>query len=293
MIKTIADMSDMLESEVIDALKYWCEKKVIEFDILSDKSFVVGLNFEDPSIQSPIEILDTKKEADTFNYTQTEFIENSKDTKLIQLCRLTENCLGRTLSWKDQQIIFGLYDNTKLPIEVIEYLLEHCMQKNISNIVSIERMGIDWAEKNIINLDMAKEYVTSKDYFTILNALGMRGVSLTSTHKEFINKWLDVYNLSMEIILEGCKRTVAQINSPTLKYLDKILTEWHKQQIKNIEDIEKLDKKHEQNQKLKFQPKNELKIPAKSKKHFEIPSHNWNFDVINALEKKYNEETEW
>ncbi len=232
-----------------------------------------------------------KKEINAF--TQQEFIHHAKDENLIQLCRFAETCFGRTLSWKDNQTIFDLYNNIKLNVEVIKYLLEYCTEKNISNITTIEKIGIEWAEKNISTLEEAKSYVYNNYYFRVLKSLGMGGVSLTPTHKEFIDKWLNVYKFSIEIILEGCKKTVAQINSPTLAYLDKILTEWHKQQIKKIEDIKKLDKKHEQSQKQKYQQKNVKKIPPKTQNHFQIRSHNWDFEAIKVLEKKYNDETDW
>ena len=69
------------------------------------------------------------------------------------------------------------------------------------------------------------------------------GRTLSSMEFEIIRAWLDS-NISEELIKEALKEAVFNGVS-NLKYIDKILYEWGKNNIKTIEDVEKARKKRQ------------------------------------------------
>ena len=71
------------------------------------------------------------------------------------------------------------------------------------------------------------------------------GRTLSSMEFEIIRAWLDS-NITEELIKEALKEAVFNGVS-NLKYIDKILYEWGKNDIKTVEDVEKARKKHQSN----------------------------------------------
>ena len=70
------------------------------------------------------------------------------------------------------------------------------------------------------------------------------GRTLSPMEYDIINSWLDS-GMSKEIIISALKEAVFNgVNN--LRYIDKILFEWGKKGIKNPSDIEKLNKKQEE-----------------------------------------------
>ena len=59
--------------------------------------------------------------------------------------------------------------------------------------------------------------------------------------QEFLDKWFDTWQFSIEMVLEACKICSLRINEPNFNYIDGILSNWNKKGIKNIENIESGD----------------------------------------------------
>ncbi len=76
--------------------------------------------------------------------------------------------------------------------------------------------------------------VRRKTYYQILNYLGLKRNPMVS-EIELIDRWLDDYGFSLEIIKEALTRS----NQPNLKYIDGILKSWQAKGLKTLEAIEK------------------------------------------------------
>lgn len=294
---------DMLYSEVIAALKYWDNLSIIQFTTLSDEDFEIRVNFDEPAEQStPNVFLESSPKAKALpvsktyiqqtrpNYSAQELnIYRSEDKSITQLFLIAEQYLGRLLSSTDQQVLFGLYDWLHMPLDLIEYLIEYCVSNNHTAIRYIEKVAISWVDSGILSVEAAKLRATNdKRYHTILNELGLSSQQITSIQKEYIDKWLDTYKLNLSIVLEGCKRAVAQTKNPSLKYLDAMLSSWYNTKVTNLEDIEKLDKAYSSTVAKKASAP--TKSAAKKNGRFtNIASHNWDFDQLERLEQEYIE----
>ena len=99
----------------------------------------------------------------------------------------------------------------------------------------IETINLDNLEKELENLKKIKE---TKDYETkIYDAFEREFVrTLSPMEYEVINGWLDS-KYSEELILGALKEAVYN-GATNLKYIDKILYEWHKKGYKTMDDIE-------------------------------------------------------
>jgi DnaD/phage-associated family protein len=60
--------------------------------------------------------------------------------------------------------------------------------------------------------------------------------------EQMIDKWLNVYKFSLEIIYKACDICFERLNKAEFRYIDGILNNWFTHDIKTLEDIEKKDK---------------------------------------------------
>lgn len=300
-LETVSTDLQMLYSELIQALKYWDEQKVIIFNEGDEETF--ELNFlttpPHPSKDTPSEVPYPKEISPTQQKTilkptrpeyGTEeinvYLHNSAE--VAELFKLAEDYLGRLLNTTEQKMLFGLYDWLHMPFELIEFLIAYCSSNNHKTMRYIEQVAINWVDEGITTLEQAKNKTFSdKRYFKILNSLGSNKATLTPAEKKCMSKWLDTYHFSMEIILEACKRTVMQTNKPSLNYADSILSAWHVDKVKTLEDIAALDKAHESKKIVNASTFSSPAVSNKIAKFNSMYSHDWDFDELEKLQEEH------
>jgi len=287
---------DMLYSEVLQALKYWDQEKVLTLTESEEDGFELTFACEAPT-QSVVEkklpisktiIQQTRPEyrTDEINY----YTQNSPD--VTKLFKIAEQYLGRLLTISDQKILFSFYDWLHMPFDLIEFLIEYCTSNNHKAMHYIEKVAISWVDEGIVTVEQAKiKAVSDKRYFQILSALGASKSTLTPAEKKCMSKWLDTYKFNLDIILEACQKTVMQTSKPSLNYVDSILTSWFNEKVTTLEDIKALDKVHESKKLLSESPSKATLSPVSNKvsKFNTMYSHDWDFDEIEKLERAYIE----
>jgi len=290
---------DMLFSELIKALNYWNEKKILHFEILEDNDFELEFYMNKPKDQDEAVILKNTAPVTTktiIKQTRPEYrteeinlyLQDSKD--VAQLFKLAEQYLGRLLTITDQKILFSLYDWLHMPFDLIEFLIEYCVSNNHKAMHYIEKVAINWVDEGIVTLDQAKaKTLSDKRYYKILSSLGSSKATLTPAEKKCMCKWLDTYKFSMDIILEACKRTVMQTNKPSLNYVDSILSNWYTDKVTSLTDIEALDKAYESKrmQQMSFKTTDTAALSNKVAKFNSMYTHNWDFDELEKLEEAH------
>ncbi len=306
-IEDTAALLSMLSSEFISALEYWQSTSILTFNTLSEEEFEVSFSLTSPvkpgdakdvevqTIQKTQKVKAKKEKApvktNTYiqqtrpNYSPSELSIYLQDSQVQELYKMAEKSLGRLLSSSDQQILFGLYDWLHMPLNLIDYLLDYCATKGHTSMRYVEKTGIAWLNDGVNTLEQAKmRSTTDKLYYKILAEVGLGTQNITQVQKEFMNKWLNTYNLSMKVILEGCRRTSAQTKNPSLNYLDTIFTSWHKNSVTSLEDIEKLDAAFatKQTQTPKWGSNN--KSPIKKTAFNSMQGRDWDFTELEKLE---------
>jgi DnaD/phage-associated family protein len=176
-----------------------------------------------------------------------------------------------------------------LPIEVIEYLFTYCAENDHRSLRYIEKCAIDWADNGIKDLEDALEYVQSfdRDYRTILQHMGQVSGYPTPTHRKYMRKWLHQWNMPLELITEACDRCVEQLAKPNFKYVDKILSEWHKAGVSTIEKVSAADEEFMQKNK-KITPVTAAK--PKSNRFINFNQRDIDYSQYEKLERAYLEQ---
>ena len=222
-------------------------------------------------------------------YTVQELsVYRTQSKEIERLFATAEQALGKLLTYNDMNVIFGFYDWLRLPLEVIEYLLNYCAQHGHRNLRYMEKCAIDWAERDIDDLDKAITYIHTfdKNYRSILKRMGKLTNFPTPAQRKQMDKWLYEMHMPLDVILEACDKTTLTAEKPSLSYVDKILAKWHKAGINTLDGIKQADED--------FLKQREQKTTAKAKTQKPTGNRFINFDQrendytqIEQLERQY------
>ena len=159
----IANNLQILQADVFTALNFWKDKGILDYKV--DKDNFIKITF--------FEILSNnlQKNNKTFmkhvlerpEYTKEEMEQLSQEADIIKLFRMAERIFAKTFSYTDRQVILSFYNWLELPLEVLAVLFTYCAKKNKTNTRYIEKVAIDWADKNINTVKKAEEYINIID----------------------------------------------------------------------------------------------------------------------------------
>ncbi len=187
-------------------------------------------------------------------YTSEDIIRRSEtDSGFRAVLNEAQRKLGRVLSTSDIKTLFGIYDFLALPPDVIFMLLTYCIDSfkakygsgRLPSMRSIEKEAYSWANKEILTLELAEEYIKNaaerrSKLGEVKSALGITGRQLTATEAKYVNSWLDM-GFDCDTLAVAYDRTVTNTGALKWGYMNKIVTSWHEKGLHSIEDVEQND----------------------------------------------------
>ena len=173
-----------------------------------------------------------------------ELKENEDVAQLIYIC---EQYLGKTLTPTDTRKILFFYDELKMSVDLIDFLIQYCVGRGHKSMRYIETVAMAWSKEGITTVEMAKDSTSryGRDYFTILKAMGISNRNPVDSEIVMMDTWLKDYGFSMGMIQEACSRTIMQTGQPSFQYAHKILTGWFKKGALTPEAVQALDVQHQ------------------------------------------------
>ncbi|MCC8044965.1 MAG: DnaD domain protein [Clostridiales bacterium] len=180
-------------------------------------------------------------------------LSEKAQSDLKELFFVAEQYLGRPLSATEQNDFVYYYHTLGFSADLIEYLLEYCITKDVTSRHYMRKVAQGWARSGIKTVQDAKKESGryNKDYYTIMKAFGIKNRAPAPSEQETMARWLHEYGFSMELILEACRRTIDQLHEPNFQYADKILTQWLGAGVQSMKDVGEADRKWEQEQAAK------------------------------------------
>ncbi|MBQ9989440.1 MAG: DnaD domain protein [Lachnospiraceae bacterium] len=258
-MSALADYFNYTEKDILRALSYWQEKKIIKLDH-DDRGQIAGITLFDPSATEtrPMSSSDTaaastpqmvssaiKPSASVYSKPDysLEQLSAFKDRETTsQLVFIAESYLGKTLSAGDIRSLLFISDELHFSFDLIDYLLQYCVDRGKKDFRYIEKVAISWAQAHISTPDEAEQSTSrySKHVYTVMNALG-KSSSPTPREVEYITRWYQEYGFTIDIILEACERTVLGTDKRRFEYADKILSSWKAAGVHHKQDISRVD----------------------------------------------------
>ncbi len=284
---SLEEMADRLlctERDILRGLKYWSRQELLALDftenrVLSNITILEPKKRSSSEEKAASETAATEPKADprSFSLTPDRVKELKQNEDMIQLLYIAEQYLGKTLSPTEIQKILFFYDGLGFSTDLIEYLIEYCVSRSHKSIRYIETVALAWAGEGISTVSDAKKANArySREYYTILKALGITNRSPVETEITLMDTWLKTYGFSMEIIQEACSRTVLQTGQASFQYTDKILEGWKKKQVTSLEDVRALDAEHKKRRQDK---KPQKQTPASNNRFNNFQQREYDFD---------------
>lgn len=284
-VSDIADKFNHTEKDVLRALKYWQSLGLLDLDYDAGKN-LVGIHIHElsadngtaserasspvssfvpaPSIVAPLSLASRAEESAAENvssykkpsYSADQLKEFRNRQETAQLLFIAESYIGRPLTPAEMKTILYFIDILHFSDDLIDYLIQYCVDRGKKDFKYIEKVAVNWAEEGITTPKQAQEQSCryDKEVYTIMNGLGKSG-SPTKKELEFISRWRKDYAFSTDVILEACERTVLATDKHRFEYAESILCSWKNQNVHHKSDIAKTDDAYRQRQKSLGQPK--------------------------------------
>lgn len=310
-VSGIADKFNHTEKDVIRALKYWEKQQILDLDFDENKA-LVGIHLRDLSAQAtpasqhnvlltsgPVQAQNTagnsiisaavaqpvqtapQKTTPVYTkpaYSLDQLREFKEREETSQLLFIAEAYIGKPLTPSEIKTILFFTDVLHFSDDLIDYLLQYCVERGKKDFKYIEKVAVNWAEEGITTPKQAQKFSTryDKSVYSIMNSLG-RSTAPTAKELEFINRWTREYGFSTDIILEACERSSLATDRHRFEYAEGILSSWKNAGIHHKADIQQADATYQKKKATKPAP------AASSNRFTQFAQNSYDFA---ALEKE-------
>ncbi|MCM1154471.1 MAG: DnaD domain protein [Roseburia sp.] len=295
-VSQIADMFNYTEKDVLRALKYWEKNKLLTLDFDENKNLtgvhLSDLNAQAPALPSadsmpspvyvvpiapkPAEMVPAKEPVseDPYEkpaYTLDQIKAFKADESTSGLLFIAEQYLKKTLSATEMQSIFFISDKLGFSEELIDHLLQYCVERGKKDLRYIEKVAINWAQEGITTPKQALAYAHKYDK-TVYDIMKALGKSSMPTQKEvsFITRWTKEFAFGTDVISAACEKTVLATDKHRFEYADGILNNWHKLGVHCLEDIQTVEEHFKQAKPARVLPANKFNQFKQNQYDFDI-----------------------
>lgn len=229
-VSRIADLLELTEKDVIRALDYWKEQGLLDYERSANAAPAISAEVPLPAVQAPAPAVPSIQQ-----------YKNRKEFR--ELLFVAEQYLGKTLSTTDVDTLTYFYETLHMSSDLIEYLIEYCVENGHKSMHYIQKVGLSWHERQITTVEEAKSgtLLYNRNCYSVLNAFGIKGRAPAASELAYIKKWNEEYGFSLDIIVEACHRTINTIHQPSFDYADSILKNWLEKDVHHLKDIRTLD----------------------------------------------------
>lgn len=316
-ISEIADKFNHTEKDVVRALKYWEKMQLLSLDY-NDSKALCGIRLKAlcmqnqaqfgqsmdcntgfavlpdvqkevmlpkaPIVETVVTIASKSSEQTEVDYTKPTYsaddlrnFKNKEETS--QLLFVAERYIGRPLSVADMKSILYFSDILHFSDDLIDYLIQYCVDRDKKDFKYIEAVAINWAEAGITTPKQAEKFSSKydKSIYSIMKELG-KSSAPTNKELEYINRWIKEYGFSSEIITEACERTVMATDNHRFEYAEGILSSWKKENVHRKSDIQRIDEL--------YQKRKQQKVPVVASttgnRFNQFPQRDYDFEELEA-----------
>ena len=262
-VTDMADLFDVTPKRIMQSLAYWEECGLLALSysggelsgirLISDTSSSPDPGEEVPAPESAGEDLLPAGGAsagypDTVSDHKADVLDPSvldRDAEFSELLGLSEYYLKHPLNSSQRRSLGLCYLMFGRRSDVVEYLLEYCIEHGRTSFHYIEGVARGWKEDGYETLaDInAGTALRSKNVYSVMNAFGLGNRAPVREEAEYIEKWTAEFDLP--VILKACDRTMARIHAPSFRYADTILSSWKESGVRTVQDIDAADLKHQ------------------------------------------------
>lgn len=270
------------ENEFVDAINFWSERGII-----SGKKNISSVSKKEPETEDI-----AKKKASSHllrsslpQLTSPEAAKllerNKKIAKTIHEC---EKIFGKSFSPAECNTVINLFSYLNLSPEYICLLFQYAKAADGANMRFIETTALNLIDSGITTYDALAEELSEREivrdsYPFIRKLFGFGKRSFVQKEKDKFKEWYVSWKYDDAIVARAFEAAADAITNPTVSYVHSILSDWHDNNLKTADEIEKYIQSR----------KAEKKKPAKKgQKPIETKSFDTSDFFEAALERSYS-----
>ncbi len=133
-ISEMADVLECTEKDVLRALKYWKKQGILDYSEAYGEPTAAPAPSRETVSRRP----------------------SRDDKEFKELLFVAEQYLGKTLSSTDIDTITYFFDSLNMTADLIEYLIEYCVENGHKSMHYIRAVALSWDSQNIRTVEEAK-----------------------------------------------------------------------------------------------------------------------------------------
>lgn len=247
--KEIAEYLSISEEQVEESVSFWKQRGIIDFresgDLAPSEVKSSSAAKHTASNASSVNSLDPVRKIEldrTPDFTPKEIASTVRSSeKADYLFKHCEMLYGRPLKHNEQRTLMIILEDACLPVEVALILVDYCFSVSKATPAYMRAVALDWVETGIITIDKAEEKAAElknldnainrfKKMFEVTSALSKQ-------QKEYIDKWVNAYGFSDEMVNEAYQITLNATGKLAFQYMNKVLEGWHANGITTVEQL--------------------------------------------------------
>ena len=258
-IQDITDLFDVTQNKVVQALRYWEDCGLLSLEekdgeitditllpVAGQKvSAVVSVPENEEEEAAPLQPAASPEEKAA---PVLDIASLYADDGFTEILGLAECYTKKALSPAQQNALASCYLLLEKKPDVVEYLIENCIDNGHSSFHYMEAVAKRWHEEGLLTIDAIKSASAFRNeaVYKTLKALGIKRDPVAS-EETMILGWAKQFDLP--IILEACGRTMQNLHMADFKYVNGILNRWKEAGVHSLQDIAELDVQHEDRKK--------------------------------------------
>lgn len=183
------------------------------------------------------------------HYTSAELADLLEARKEVGDClNECQNIWGKIFNTHESNIMLGFVDYLGLEWDYILTLLAFCGREQDKRGIKrslryVENLAFSFYDEGVTDLPALQEKIrrleqTAEVEGSLRRMFGMGERALTPTEKKLFSKWLYEYRYGLDVITRAFEVTVDAKGSPNLKYMDAVLANWNRDDLRSLHDIE-------------------------------------------------------
>lgn len=275
-VQEIAKATGNDEEDISDALIFWEERGLLIKDGSSPKPPVTAEVYatqvaEAPSVQenipTPAPNVNNVKKVEEIPVVKPNHEQVAARLQECEELRLlfaeAQNILGKTIGYDGQSTLIMMHDSYGLPVEVILMAIEYNKARDKTGFAAISKTGREWSELEIDSIEGAIEYIEAHNivdetWHKLRSLTEITNKNPTQKQKRFLTAWTKEYGYNADMIYFAYEESVDNTGKASFEYMDKVLSNWHRNSVKTPQDIQR-EKLKWQQQKTKATPKKDIR----------------------------------
>ncbi len=153
---------------------------------------------------------------------------------------------GRALKQNEASTLVWLYDDEGLSVSLILMLLEFAASEGNFSISFIEKTAIEWINSGVETISDAESKIielTEKKtaWREVCKVFNIERRMPSANEMKYSHTWVKEWGFNNEMLRAAYDACVDAIGKISIPYINKVLTNWHKNNVKTLSDLENLN----------------------------------------------------